>query len=603
MSTYNPFGAQTYTLGSSISSTDTSILLSSFLEPVTGTPYTMVLINSDIAYGTISPKTTSSEFISFTGITQNADGTATLTGVTRGLAKKYPFTASASYRLPHAGQSQFIISDAPQVFKKYATLENDESVTGDWDFVAVPSTQSDPVSGDDIARRSWVLSVVNGGAVSQNSVIIVGRAGETLVSGNLVYLKTADGLWWKTDADTASTVDGVILGIAQGAGTAGNAITGGVLLNGIDPINTGLTAGATYYASNTAGAISSSVGTTTKAIGKANSIGALVFNPTFTTLPTQKEKDAMAGGSTFGTPSTSNKYITQDYLTSATGLPVVRKYTVTASLGSSTTQFDITNPAGSTFRYTYDGTGTDPVINATTFPIGMKVQIFSSNFNTGNCSSIEYTADFTVTGSGANYFEVTNAAGVAENNKTLGSNGYLINGQSWTKPAGLKYITIELVGGGAGGGGNTTVGLGSAGGGAGGYSRKLIAAASLSATQYLSVAKGGAGGPGSGQDGFNGEYSAFGAHIKATGGRQGTVSGETGGVGGTGTLGDLNTTGGSGGGSGDPSGNSAAGLGGASYYGGPGAFGSGGTGAKSQGPDTDGGSGIAGTVILTEYYS
>jgi hypothetical protein len=51
----------------------------------------MALLNTDIVYGTIAPKTSSSEFISFTGITQNADGTATLTGVTRGLAKKYPF--------------------------------------------------------------------------------------------------------------------------------------------------------------------------------------------------------------------------------------------------------------------------------------------------------------------------------------------------------------------------------------------------------------------------------------------------------------------------------------------------------------------------------
>lgn len=313
MSTYHTFGATTYTLGNSISSTDNTILLSSFLEPVTGTPYTMALLNTDIAYGTIAPKTTSSEFISFIGITQNANGTATLTGVTRGLAKKYPFTSSSAYKLPHAGQSQFIISDAPQVFEKYAALENDENITGTWDFMAVPNTQSDPVSGDDLARRSWVLSVVNGGAVSQNSVIVVGRAGETLVSGNLIYLKTADGLWWKTDADTVATVDGVILGIAQGAGTAGNAITGGVLLNGIDPINTGLTAGATYYASNTAGAISSSVGTTTKAIGKANSIGALIFDANFTTLPTQKEKDAMAGGGDFGIPSSTNKFITQAF--------------------------------------------------------------------------------------------------------------------------------------------------------------------------------------------------------------------------------------------------------------------------------------------------
>jgi hypothetical protein len=35
--------------------------------------------------------------------------------------------------------------------------------------------------------------------------------------------------------------------------------------------------------------------------------------------------------------------------------------TTFTTMGSATTQFDITNPAGTTFRYTWDGTGTDPL--------------------------------------------------------------------------------------------------------------------------------------------------------------------------------------------------------------------------------------------------
>lgn len=143
---YLPFGAKTYNLASSISSTATSITLSSFQEPVTATPYTMVLIGSDIVYATIAPKTTSSEFISFTGITQNASGTATLTGVTRGLAKKTPFTTDAAYQLPHSGQTQFIISDAPQVFNEYVTLDNDETIVGLKTFPGGGTTNA-PVSG------------------------------------------------------------------------------------------------------------------------------------------------------------------------------------------------------------------------------------------------------------------------------------------------------------------------------------------------------------------------------------------------------------------------------------------------------------------------
>lgn len=85
------------------------------------------------------------------------------------------------------------------------------------------------------------------------------------------------------------------------------------------------------------------------------------------------------------------------------------------SFGGSTTQFDITNPSGSTFRYTYDGTGTDPSITAVRFRKGMKVYLNAQNFNAAN------TGFFRITGSGANYFEVTNAAGVVESNKTIGT--------------------------------------------------------------------------------------------------------------------------------------------------------------------------------------
>lgn len=86
-----------------------------------------------------------------------------------------------------------------------------------------------------------------------------------------------------------------------------------------------------------------------------------------------------------------------------------------ANIGNSTTQFDITNPSGTTFRYTYDGTGTDPVISATTMPIGSFVLIAAENFAAAN------NGLFIVTGVGSNYFEVTNASGVVESNKTLGT--------------------------------------------------------------------------------------------------------------------------------------------------------------------------------------
>lgn len=113
MTTYL-YGGQTYTIKNTITATSTSITLRSFTEPVTGENITMALMNSTVAYGTIAPKTGSSEFISFTGITQNSDGTATLTGVTRGLKRGYDYSSDASFKLPHNAGTKFILSDSPQ---------------------------------------------------------------------------------------------------------------------------------------------------------------------------------------------------------------------------------------------------------------------------------------------------------------------------------------------------------------------------------------------------------------------------------------------------------------------------------------------------------
>lgn len=202
MSTYAPFGATTYNLNSSISSTQTTIVLSSFLEPVTGTPYTMALINSDIAFGTVSPKTTSSEFISFTGITQNADGTATLTGVTRGLAKKYPFTTDSAYKLPHSGQTQFIISDAPQVFNEYVSLHNAETIDGIKTFTAGPifnSSTGRPALSSDV-DTAVATELVDFGQLSRQA--IAGAANASTTVKGLVELAT------QAELDARTTVGG-----------------------------------------------------------------------------------------------------------------------------------------------------------------------------------------------------------------------------------------------------------------------------------------------------------------------------------------------------------------------------------------------------------
>ena len=127
-------------------------------------------------------------------------------------------------------------------------------------------------------------------------------------------------------------------------------------------------------------------------------------------------------------------------------------YNNNTAVGDSTTQFDITNPAGTTFRYTFDGTGTDPLITADKYFVGLKLHINAQNFSSAN------NGLFVVTGSGTNYFEVTNTSGVVESNKTIGT-GFInynpsivvINGVEYAYNGGAGTTTLTGVSGDASG--------------------------------------------------------------------------------------------------------------------------------------------------------
>lgn len=283
--------------------------------------------------------------------------------------------------------------------------------------------------------------------------------------------------------------------------------------------------------------------------------------------------DAMAGGGDFGTPSGTNKFVTEDYLDVLPTPQVVVFSTPATYFGDSTTRYDITNPSGSTYRYTYDF-GTSPSHTSSNPSIGAKLDIRAQNFAANN------QGFFTVTGSGANYFEVTNGSGVVESDKTIGT-GYIAIATTWTKDAGLKYIIVEGVGAGA-----TSSSISSGGGG--GYFRKLILAANLGATETVTI----------GATGSPGKNTSFGAHCTGNGGTRP--------AGGTATGGDINIPGGNGtnSGSGGTGGNY--GMGGNSVLGfaatdGNNAIGYGAGAAGANGSSSNP-NGTNGVVIVTEYY-
>jgi len=197
-----------------------------------------------------------------------------------------------------------ILSDFAAIQRVVDILRGQETVDG-----ANPiSYDAEPTLTDrkELATVAYVLDNITGGTVAFDSQIVTGvNAGETVAAGKLVYFKTSDQEWYLADASVAVEVNGVHMGIALGAGTDGAAITGGVQISG-SYTTTGLTAGATYYATDVAGVFGTSAGTTNRVIGVALSTTELLLVPVTPESLTTDEKAALVGDG--GTPSATNPY-------------------------------------------------------------------------------------------------------------------------------------------------------------------------------------------------------------------------------------------------------------------------------------------------------
>lgn len=319
-----PVQSQTFTVvGNGAVAGSVSIQLESFKD-ILGNNLTMASFG-DSGFGTIEPNTTNEDSISFTGITQNPDGTATLTGVASRLFIT-PFTAGSGLRASHAGSVPFIISNTSAFYTTYPNKSNQESITQNW-------TVPDPVGATDIANKQYVLSVVNGGPVSFASVILPGNAGETVAAGNVLYLNGADNEWYKADADNDYSVE-TTFGVAQGSGTNGNTITDGVLIYGVDDNQSGLTTGQPYYISTSAGGIVTPSPSKSYFVGNAISATSVVVE-FGKNVVTDGEKDALPGSQ--GLPATGNKYVTQDNTSASATLQSQSTFSATFNVGEAST--------------------------------------------------------------------------------------------------------------------------------------------------------------------------------------------------------------------------------------------------------------------------
>lgn len=269
------------------------------------------------------------------------------------------------------------------------------------------------------------------------------------------------------------------------------------------------------------------------------------------------------------------------------------------------------------------GTNTNPTVNVTGFGI--------AEFK--NITSTPTSVSWAFTGISTNtVFQNNSATGVTIGSpvKTVKKQVFTASG-TYTPSTGLLYCVIECVGSGGGGGGannaSATQIYGGGGGGSGSYSRLVASAATIGASQTVTVGNAGSGGAAGSNNGTAGSDVSVGTLCIGKGGQGGSfasVAGvPTGGAGGVAGTGDLTSAGQPGGFGGYSTANTtfvASGFGGNSHFGGgaasamatagasvsgnaAGNYGGGGSGGSvnSLAGTAAGGNGSKGVVIITEY--
>ncbi len=288
----------------------------SLAAPITATADSFTLTANSVRGGgslsgyncfTIDEGSAQAEFVCGTA------SSTSVTGVTRGISPSDGTSAVSALQFAHRRGASVKITDFPiiQIIRNQnngeATFENALRYAGS----VVPS------GADDLADVGYVLSVVNGGTVNFDALVVAGTAGETLATSTLVYFKTSDQRWWKVDTDDTTTYQDRAVGLTRGTGTAANPISGGgILLKGLQTGLSGLTAGETYNASTSAGTFSTV--TSDLPIGQAKSTTELYFDPVMIGVPRLATDNTWTGTNTFSGIVEGNLKNTEYIISSST---------------------------------------------------------------------------------------------------------------------------------------------------------------------------------------------------------------------------------------------------------------------------------------------
>lgn len=174
-----PVQAQNFKLqGAGVAIGATTVKLTSFTQ-IDGTLLTMADFGSK-GYLTVEPGVGNEEQISFTGVTQNSDGTATLSGVSC-VSMVSPYTEVSGFCAVHVGGTVAILTNTSGFYSQFPIKSNAESITGTWTFAVASYPRVDnsavlPSTDAMLATKKYVDGVaIAGAAISGTGTLGISR--------------------------------------------------------------------------------------------------------------------------------------------------------------------------------------------------------------------------------------------------------------------------------------------------------------------------------------------------------------------------------------------------------------------------------------------
>lgn len=525
--------------GSGASSGNTSICLQSFTD-TSGNLLSTSTFGS-IGFGTIEPGNGSQEeSITWTGVTQNANGTANLTGV-QDVGLTYPYATSSGITKNHAGSVTFVVANTSYFYyRMFAILDNLENITGQWNFTStssIPTVSGTATTSSQITNLGTVLSQIanatssfftNSNTWSGLNTFTGGATFSTVAPNVTVTPSSPNNIANKAYVDAVVVAGGV---------PASNSVTGIVRVASSTQFN-GVNSSSTAYAIPSYLA-STTASTTASIIVATNASTGLIDNSFFPALGNPLASDYSDGPVTISATTTINRDMYYSTLTVNSGVTL---YTNGYRIFART----ITNNG------TISNAGCNG-ITATTSAAGAPACTATSSPHTGTMPGTIAVSQAGAAGSTAggnngtagtnNTKNLVNAVGSAGGNGGSGNGG----GSGGTGGAGgtntnpttvernaigaytlsyfMNFATSSINSGGgsgAGGNGSNTQGLTGGSGGSSGSGGGLMFIATETLTNNGTITVAGGNGGGGSQGSQSGGYTA-GAGGGGAGGNGGVV--------------------------------------------------------------------------------